>query len=237
MSFRDATKPQDLGPERLKPAEGAPILDPSVEAEAAATDLCTGPVSPDVARARILAWLAEGAREVTWALCSLPRERWAAQPPARLDNWPALRHVHHVALHEIHRVLPLVRQALGESPAEAPALSTTQLDRIDAAWDAALVVDSAEEIVSGLGQCRFELLQRLEAAPDTAWQRPPVAIVAEDAGRTQPIDLDWLLLSARQHELQHLAVIWKIALNWGPRSFAPGPGVPLQPADRLEESH
>ena len=33
------------------------------------------------ARARILAWLAEGAREVTWALCTLPGERWALVPP------------------------------------------------------------------------------------------------------------------------------------------------------------
>ena len=76
MSFRDATKPQDAGPDRLKPVPGTSILRASVEAKRV-SDLCTGAAAPDGARERILAWLAEGAREVSWALCSFPRERWA----------------------------------------------------------------------------------------------------------------------------------------------------------------
>src|SRR5215831_11854785 len=166
MSFRDATRPQDLGPERLKPDQGPPILDPSVEAEERATDLCTGRAPRDVARERILAWLAEGAREVTWALCWLPRERWAVQPPVRLGDWSALHHVRHVAFDETHRILPAVRQALGEATPESSTRSALEIEQADPA------PDTAESIVRGLAETRFELLQRLEAAPDQAWQQP-----------------------------------------------------------------
>src|SRR5438105_8836402 len=112
MSFRDATKAQNLGPDGLKPVKGAPILDPSVEAKGPASDLCTAP--PGGGRARILAWLAEGTREVTWALCSLPPERWAEAPPPGLSDWPALRHARHLALREAQVTLPAVRQVLGD---------------------------------------------------------------------------------------------------------------------------
>jgi hypothetical protein len=226
MSFRDATKPQDLEPERLKPGQGAPILDASVEAEGPATDLCSGRAQYLATRERIMAWLAEGVREVTWALCSLPRERWAAEPPAPFGSWPALRHVRHLALRETHQVLPQVRQALGESASDSRAYSTLELEQADAAWDANLALQSAESIVRGLGETRYELLQRLEGAPDDAWQRPAS-------------DLGWLMLNVHQHEMQHLAAIWKIALNWDRVKVdkAPSPSVPLHPADRLEESH
>lgn len=213
----------------MKPARAAPTLDPSVEADGRAADLCTGPAQRDFARARILAWLAEGAREVTWALCWLPRERWAAVPPDPLGDWPALHHVRHVALHEAHTILPAVRQALGETAAESsppPALDAEP-------------TETAESLVRGLGATRFEMLQRLEAAPDGLWQRPLPVAVSETCGATSPVELDWLLLSARQHEQQHLAAVWRLALHWDRASLEPAtrPGVPLHPADRLEESH
>jgi hypothetical protein len=245
MSFRDATKPQYLGPDRLKPVTGTPILRASVEAKRV-SDLCTGAEAPNGARERILAWLADGAREVTWALCSLPRERWAEAPPARLDAWPVLRHARFLALRETHLTLPTVRHALGEVAAdELP--STAELDHVEAAWDAAAAIESAEAIVRGLGETRFELLQRLEAAPDEAWERPLPAVAA--SGTTDfinPIQLDWLMLHARQHELEHLAAIWRVALYWDRVSPAAvsersgterTAGLPLHPADRLEESH
>lgn len=226
MSFRDATKPQDLEPERLKPARGTPILGPSVEAEGPATNLCTGRAPNDGTRARILAWLAEGVREVSWALCSLPRERWAAVPPHQLGDWAALRHIRHMALRETHQVLPTVCRILGETSPEAKLLTTLELEQADAAWDAAEADPSAEDLVRSLGETRFELLQRLEAAPDDAWE-------------ASQGDLPWLLLNAHQHELQHLAAVWKIALQWErvARETLPTPSVPLHPADRLEESH
>jgi hypothetical protein len=243
MSFRDTTKPQDLGPEPLKPAPGAPNLGGSVEAEGPAIDLCTGPAPRDVVRERILVWLAEGAREVTWALCSLPRERWAAAPPVCLGDWPALRHIRHLSLHQNKQVLPAVRRALGESADESPLLSTVDLAQADEAWDATTAVESAESLVRDFGQARFELLHRLESSPDEVWQRPLDASVATALHQDAPVELDWLLLSARQHELQHLAAIWRLALHWDRASLdfelenAPRTGVPLHPADRLEESH
>src|SRR6202158_1800719 len=175
MSFRDATKPQDIGLYRLKPGAGTPILLASVEAKRVSV-LCPGAAPANGARERILAWLADGAREVTWALCSLPRERWATPPPARLDAWPLLRHARFLALRETHLTLPTVRHALGEVAADALP-STAELDHVEAAWDAEAAIESAEAIVRGLGETRFELLQRLEAAPDEAWGRPlPVAV-------------------------------------------------------------
>jgi hypothetical protein len=222
MSFQNATKPQDLEPERLKPAQGAPTLNASVEAEGPAPDLCSGHAPNVIGRERILAWLAEGVREVTWALCSVPRERWAVTPPTPLGDWPALRHIQHLALREMHQVLPGVRRALGDSSADA-GLSTLEIDQTDAAWDAA---EPADTSVRRLGETRFELLQRLESAPDAAWDEPRQEVT-------------WLLLNARQHELQHLAALWKLALHWDRVSQAEAarPSVPLHPADRLEESH
>jgi hypothetical protein len=202
MSFRDATKPQDVGPDRLKPVQGTPILDASGEASGRAVDLCAMP--PDGSRARILVWLAEGARAVTWALCSLPRERWAEVPPTVLSERSALAHVCHLAVHEAQVTLPAVYEALGLEVASGPVPTD----------------NTPEASVERLGETRFELLQRLETAPEDAWER-----------------LERPLLHAHQHELEHLAVIWRIGLNWDRASRTPIPGVPLHPADRLEESH
>jgi hypothetical protein len=244
MSFHETTKPHDPEPDGLKSLSGTPILDASVEATGRATDLCTGHAPLAVARERILVWLAEGAREVTWALCSLPRERWTDRPPAHVSQWPALRHVRHLVLRESYLTLPAVRQALADAPPDAPpdacASTPTWLDfeHADAAWDAAAATESAEAIVHDLGEARFELLQRLEAAPDAAWETPlSVAVDPTPGGGKRPVQLDWLLLEAHQHELEHLAAIWNIALSWDRVPRTPAPGVPLHPADRLQESH
>jgi hypothetical protein len=251
MSFRDATKSQYLGPDRLKPASGTSILRASVEAKRV-SDLCTGAAAPDAARERILAWLADGAREVSWALCSFPRDRWAAPPPTRprsaawtcaegtglhgvhLSPWPALRHARHLALRETYLTLPTVRHALGDGAEGLP--SPVELEHADAAWDAVAAIESAEAIVRGLGETRFELLQCLEAAPDEAWERPlpAVALNPEASGVASPIQLDRLMLHARQHELEHLAAIWRVALYWDRASPATVSGRSLQPDERAD---
>jgi hypothetical protein len=238
MSFRDAMPAQYLGPDRLKPVPGTSILRASVEAKRL-SDLCTGAAAPTAARERILAWLAEGAREVSWALCSFPRDRWAESPPTRPSTWPALRHARHLALHETYLTLPAVRRALGDGNEEAEEPSAAELEHADAAWDAAAAIASAEAIVRGLGDTRFELLQRLEAAPDEVWERPLAVAVAFDpdtSGLVSPVQLDWLMLHARQHELDHLAAIWSVALYWH-RASPVTAGAARYPADRLEESH
>ena len=215
MSLQNATEPQDLGPERLKPDGGARTLPASVEARPLA-DLCTGQAPHEAVRERILCWLAEGAREVSWALCSLSRERWVAPPPPRLGQWPVLRHVRHIALRESHLTLSAVCQAMGEGSTP----SMLEFEQDDAAWDASAALESADAIVRGLGETRYDLLQLVESAPDDVWEQ-----------------LDWLLLQAHQHELEHLAAIWRISLNWDRVARTKMPGVLLHPADTLEESH
>jgi hypothetical protein len=66
-------------------------------------------------------------------------------------------------------------------------------------------------------------LQALETAPDSLGQT-----------------LEWPLLVAHQHELEHLAALWRIALYWDSMSSSTAPthgssGVPLHPADRFSE--
>lgn len=235
-----------MGPERLNPAGDGPILRPSVEAKRV-NDLCTSAGMVVGYRARILTWLSEGARDIAAALCAMPREQWATTPPARLGAWPALRHARYLALRETCLTLPAVRQALGTASAK-PLSTTAELDELEATWDADIAVASAEDIVRGLGEARFDLLQELETAPDAVWERPvpsPVAAALVGA-HAQPVQLGWLMLHARYAELEHLAAIWKVALFWdrvAPAGVAVGAsgdqtaGLPLHPADRLEESH
>ncbi len=118
--------------------------------------------------------------------------------------------------------------------AELPAPSV--LDQLNAAWDPAIPLDVVQELVQALGETRFELLERLEAAPDGVWERQLPAGVAPGEG---PARLDWLLARVHQHELDHLSALWKLALYWDRRSpsTASRMNLPLQPAVKLEESH
>ena len=160
----------------------------------------------------------------------------ATPPPADagLGTWPPARHVRHLALHESRLIRPLVEALLDGQPERVP--SRSELDHVDAAWDASLGPDAVEGLVEALGEARFALLQRLETAPDQVWQRPLPPGVAPGVA---PAHLDWLLARARQHELEHLSALWTLALYWDrvSPSTASGVSLPLQPADRLEESH
>jgi hypothetical protein len=201
------------------------------------SDLCAGGTEIELARGRILAWLAEGAREVSWALCSMPRERWTTSPPDWLGAWPVLRHARALALREAPLTLPAVRWVLGDQTGEVP--SRRVFEQVESAWDAGTAADSADALLRALGETRFELLQRLECAPDWLWSTSlPID--------TSPQGLDTLLLQARQHELEHLAAMWRLALYWDRGSPAATfrqvqeermVGLPLLLADRLEESH
>jgi hypothetical protein len=202
------------------------------------TPLCSSfSTDPHAVRARWLGWLANGAHELAWALCSIPPERWIAAPPrsdAGLGDWPPARHVRHLALNESRLIRPVVDAVLDSQPERVP--SRSELDQVDAAWDASLSAEAVEGLVAALGEARFDLLQRLEAASDDVWARAlPTGVAPGDA----PAHLDWLLARARQHEMEHLSALWTLALYWDrvSPSTASGVSLPLQPADRLEESH
>jgi hypothetical protein len=241
-----------MGPAALKPGRAAFTLRPSVEAELV-SDIEPAPLAshqPGLARPRLLAWLGEGVREVSWVLSWLPRARWAVPPPSPSDlgTWPALRHVRHLALHETRLCMPAVRRLAGAAaatdvpgqPTDEPSAMLADVEREDAAWDAEAAAAAAEAIVAELAAARFELLQQAEMAPDAAWPQ-----------------IEALLLRARQHELEHLAALWRLALYWEAPSTSPHAsptsspasqggnpptsspagqgGVPLHPADRFSQ--
>jgi len=200
------------------------------------TDLCAGQARPDALRALILGWLAEGAREISAALCALPRERWTGAPPERLGPWPALRHARYLVLHEQHVSLPEIRATLDRTARD----TSINVDAEEAAWDPAQADQSADQLLADLAAHRFELLERLEAAPDEVWETS----FHHDHSAGAPPSLIELALRIRQHELEHLASIWRIALYWdrvSPPAERHAPvgavGLPFHPADRLEESH
>jgi hypothetical protein len=199
------------------------------------TDLCAGQARPDALRALIFGWLAEGAREISAALCILPRERWTSPPPERLDAWPALRHVRYLVLREQHLILPEINATLDHTPR-----NPSTLDAEEATWDPAQADQSAEQLLADLAGHRFELLERLESAPDEVWN----TAIQHDHTVGAPPSIIELALRMRQHELEHLASIWRIALYWdrvSPSTERHAPvgavGLPFHPADRLEESH
>ena len=192
---------------------------------------------PQAARARWLVWLSAGATDLVWALGSIPPERWTHAPPepARLGAWPPARHVRHLALAETRLVVPAVEAVLDER--STPDLPTrAELDQLNAAWDASIPPEAVEGLVDAIGEARFGLLQRLESAADDVWERPiPAGIAPGEA----PARLEWLLGRARQHDLEHQSALWKLCLYWDRVAAPPTARVslPLQPADRLEESH
>jgi DinB family protein len=201
------------------------------------TEWCPGvPADPHAARAQWLSWLAGGARDVVWALCSLPEDRWTAPPPHpdRLGGWAAARHVRHLMLGESRLVLPVVETLLG-GPTDAIA-SRAELDQLNATWDTGMPLEAVRSLVDGLADVRYTLLRCLEGAPDAVWQQPLPDGIAPSGS---PAQLDWVLARAHQHELEHLSALWTLSLYWD-RSLPPtasGVSLPLQPADRLEESH
>jgi hypothetical protein len=212
-----------MAPDSLNPVRAAFTLRPSVEAPPVSdADAGLEPTpQPGPTRWRLLAWLAEGTREVAWALELLPRERWTLAPPepARLGAWPALRHVRHLALRLARVTLPAVRRTLESAAMGEAAPTPTDIEPEDAAWDAAAA--DAESTLAELAAARFELLRQAETTSDAAWPQ-----------------VEPLLLRARQHELEHLAALWRIAVDWQSAASTPTSGsgttsVPLHPADRL----
>jgi hypothetical protein len=197
-------------------------------------DLCAGQLPVGAVRGRILGWLAEGTREVSWALCSVPRERWTLDPPPPLGARPALRHVRAMLLRDRDVTLPAVRRLVDEE--DVTVASLAEFEQAEAAWDPRISAESAAELVRELGEVRFELLQLTEAAPAAAW-----GDVEWEVGRSgRPARLHELLLGARQHELDHLAAIWRVALYWdrvsptNARHAREGSvSFPLHPADRF----
>lgn len=153
-----------------------------------------------------LAWLAAGARELDWVLRALPTSRWHEPPPAErsafLGDWPAARYVRHLALYESLRALPAIRAAAARSRGAA---DTVELDRQDAAWDPGSVDEFVvRSWVSDLAAARYAMLAVAESAPRRAWYGTSV----EAPG------LAWLVGRSRQHELEHLASLWRLVLYW-----------------------
>ena len=170
------------------------------------SDLCAD-VGFMQTRGRLLGWLGEGAREVHWALCALPRDRWTVTPAPRLSAWSALRHARYLALREQLVTVPAVRHILDEGEAGPNSLL---FEQTEAAWDPRGAQDSAEEWLQQLSAARFDLLRYVEGAPESAWG--DVELSPGQVGR--PPRLVAQLLGAKQQELEHLAAMWRIALYW-----------------------
>ncbi len=202
---------------------------------------CQGALQePFATRARLLAWLADGPRDLAAALCSLPRERWTRVPPedrrGSLGEWPALRHVRHVALYAERLWLPSVRVALGTLRPELLD-PIREVERQDAAWDSRAADDRSDDLLQALADTRFTLLELLESAPDDAWLRPlPRELAGHRAVGSDPVRLGWLVTRGYQHEVEHLSALWKLVLYWDrvPAPTGTLAGVRLQPADRME---
>jgi hypothetical protein len=173
---------------------------------------------PRAARGHLVSWLAQGVRDVGWALASVPRSRWLLDPPPEqapiLGPWCALRHVHHLANDMALNTVPAVRFVLGELPAHRLPTAAA-LEQADAAWDPVAALDGVQSLLRTLGDARFTLLRLLESAPDGVWLRPlpPEVAPARQPG-AEPVGLGWLVARSYQDELEHLSAVWKLALYW-----------------------
>jgi len=196
---------------------------------------------PRAARGHLVSWLAQGTRDVAWALASVPRSRWIQEPPSDqielLGTWSALRHVRHLSLGLSEATVPAVRFVLGEVPAHRlPAPGALQ--RVDAAWDPNTTLDRVDGLLRGLGESRFTLLRLLDSAPEFIWLQPlPPEVLPDRRPGAEPVGLGWLVARSYQHELEHLNAVWKLALYWDriPPTSEAAATLPLQHPDRPEE--
>ncbi len=154
----------------------------------------------------------------------------------RHPDWPAGRHVRHLAVYEQAWTVPAVRLMIADAAAnDAP--ETMNVERLDAAWDPCMRPVDVDVELRTLAEARFALLQMLETASDEAWARPiPARLAPAWIEGTPSPTLTWLVAHSYWHELEHLAELWRLALfsdRLG-RSSQTATGVRFHPADTRE---
>ena len=138
-----------------------------------------------------------------WAVGQLTPERRSVPPPLHPDEWPALRHVFHMAAYERYVALPSMRQWQG-----GPPVSLEGLDE-DVMWNGGQGQDLAD-LLASFHQVRSEQIALLPQFDASAWEEPRATVWGA-------VTLRWVVTKTFQHTCEHTHDVLRMALWWGGR--------------------
>ncbi len=134
-----------------------------------------------------------------WGAEQVPSGRRALQPPVRLGEWTAARHVFHMLFYEQTIALPSMQQWLG-GPFPASADSDEEV-----AWS--YENQDMDSLLARFKQVRAEQIALLPNFEKADWQATREAVWG-------PVTLLWVVSKTYQHTAEHAHDVMRLALFW-----------------------
>ena len=133
-----------------------------------------------------------------WGVEQVPVERRHSQPPAKLGEWSAARHVFHMLYYEQNVAIPRMQQWLG-----GPGIAAHELDE-GAAWSKA---QNVERLLTDFREVRDAQIALLPKFDDTLWYKTRETTWG-------PKTLLWVVSKTFQHTAEHTNGVLRLALFW-----------------------
>lgn len=150
--------------------------------------------------------LAVGQEFFAWAVGQMPDALLCVPPPRRPDDWPAARHVFHLAYYERTLALPIMRQWAGGPPPQTLGIEDDAAHE-ERAWLAAHDTPLGD-LLGQLQSIREEQIQLAQQFADAVWDEPRDALW----GR---VPLRWVVTKTLQHTAEHTHDVLRLVLWHG----------------------
>ncbi len=147
--------------------------------------------------------LAHGLSNFEHALAQVPADRlYVRPPPARgedsLGEWPAARHLFHMAYYEQHSAIPALHYWIGEPYPHYEGSGE------DAAWESSREI---ERTLVNLREAREWQMELIRSVPAETWNH------VRHTGWGD-VSLLWVMTKTVQHTHEHINDVLRIALFW-----------------------
>ncbi len=147
--------------------------------------------------------LAQGLADFEHALEQVPADRLYVEPPPAagedsLGEWPAARHLFHLAYYEQHTAIPALHYWIGE-----PYPHYEGPDE-DAAWESAREIERGIAMLRETREWQMELIPRVLAE---TWRH------VRHTGWGD-VSLRWAMTKTIQHTHEHINGVLRLALFW-----------------------
>lgn len=153
------------------------------------------------------AQLTSSAEGFAWAVEQQPVERRQIEPPERLGDWPAARHIFHMYHYERELALPHMRYWLG---GELPDYESYAGD--DKPWEEEAKGWSVERLLQAFRTIRAEQVALLPGFSESLWEEKHMSAW----GR---VTIRWIVTKTFQHTMEHTHDVLRMVLFWDPRTY------------------